>query len=275
MGGPPHATSTAAATDAEQDDNATPLVVCEALTRTYTRGREGGGWFRSESESESTAVTAVDSVSLSIAPGEIVGIAGPSGSGKSTLLHLLAGLEQPTGGSIRFEDTELSSLSDRKLTRHRLDNVGIVFQRFHLLPSLSARANVALPLLEQGVAKTTRRDRAASLLGKVGLDDRLGHTPDQLSGGEQQRVAIARALATDPTLIVADEPTGELDSATGRTVLDVLQRITDDGDRSIVVASHDDQTVSICDRVIELADGRRRRTHASDTDSQDRSQGNR
>jgi putative ABC transport system ATP-binding protein len=194
----------------------------------------------------------------------MVGIAGPSGSGKSTLLHLLAGLEAPTGGTIRFEETELSALSDRQLTRHRLNNIGIVFQRFHLLPSLSARANVALPLLEQGVGKRSRRVRAESLLEDVGLGDRLGHTPDQLSGGEQQRVAIARALATDPRLIVADEPTGELDSTTGKSVLEVLEAIPAGGDRSIVVASHDPQTLSVCDRVIELADGQQRRTYEPD-----------
>lgn len=237
------------------EESPTPLLLCESLEKTYTRGRDGSGWLRSGSDRKTT-VTAVDSVSLSIDPGEMVGIAGPSGSGKSTLLHLLAGLESPTDGTIWFEETDLASLSDRQRTRHRLNNVGIVFQRFHLLPSLSARANVALPLLEQGVGKRKRRSRAESLLEDVGLSDRLTHTPDQLSGGEQQRVAIARALATDPTVIVADEPTGELDSATGRTVLDVLGEIPAGGDRSVILASHDEQTLESCDRVIELADGR-------------------
>jgi putative ABC transport system ATP-binding protein len=206
----------------------------------------------------------VRSISFRISPGEIVGIAGPSGSGKSTLLHLLAGLESPTAGTIQFDGRNLASLSDRQLTRHRLDNVGIVFQRFHLLPSLSARANVALPLLEQGVGKRARRNRAETLLNDVGLGDRVSHTPDQLSGGEQQRVAIARSLATDPTLIVADEPTGELDTETGKTVLDVLKAIPANGDRSVVIASHDTQTLSSCDRVIELADGQKRRTYVPD-----------
>jgi putative ABC transport system ATP-binding protein len=196
-----------------------------------------------------------------------MGLAGPSGSGKSTLLHLIAGLESPTAGRIQFKETDLASLSGRQLTRHRLHNVGIVFQRFHLLPSLSARANVALPLLEQGVGKRPRRTRAVSLLEEVGLGDRVGHTPDQLSGGEQQRVAIARALATDPPLIVADEPTGELDTATGQTILEVLRQIPADGDRSVIIASHDRQTLEICDRVLELADGERNRTYSlTDTD---------
>ena len=231
------------------------LVVCDELGKTYMRGQSSGGWIRSGPDASITNVVAVDSVSFEISPGEIVGIAGPSGSGKSTLLHLLAGLESPTSGTISFENTELETLSDRQLTQHRLANIGIVFQRFHLLPSLSARANVALPLLEQGVGKRSRRSRANGLLEAVGLADRTGHTPDQLSGGEQQRVAIARALATDPTLVVADEPTGELDTTTGRTVLDVLTNVTTSGDRSLVIASHDTQTLAVCDRVIELADG--------------------
>lgn len=258
MAGPSEAVSDAV--PPQRNESETPLLVCESLNKTYTRGRDGG-WLRSRSDSEMTTVTAVDSVSIEISSGEIVGIAGPSGSGKSTLLHLLAGLESPTSGTIQFEGTELNSLSDRRRTRHRLNNVGIVFQRFHLLPSLSARANVALPLLEQGVGKRSRRSRAESLLEAVGLADRIQHTPDQLSGGEQQRVAIARALATDPTVIVADEPTGELDTQTGRTVLDVLRKIPEDGDRSIILASHDNQTLAICDRVIELADGRIHRVY--------------
>lgn len=240
------------------------LLVCDEVEKTYTRGRERKYWLRSASDSGVTEVTAVKSVSLAISPGEIVGISGPSGSGKSTLLHLIAGLEPPTTGTIEFEGTNLDALSDRQLTRHRLHNVGIIFQRFHLLPSLSAQSNVALPLLEQGKGKAARRNRAISLLEDVGLEDRISHTPDQLSGGEQQRVAIARALATNPSLIVADEPTGELDTSTGQTVLNVLQDVPADNERGVVVASHDEQTLSICDRVVELADGAIRRTYASE-----------
>lgn len=249
----------------DDTEEAPPLIVGDSIEKTYTRGRDSS-WLRSGKSRDKMTITAVDSVSLSIARGEIVGIAGPSGSGKSTLLHLLAGLELTTSGTIQFKGMDLGSLSDRQRTKYRLNNVGIVFQRFHLLPSLSARANVALPLLEQGVGKRRRRSRAESLLEDVGLGDRVQHTPDQLSGGEQQRVAIARALATDPTMIVADEPTGELDTETGCTVLDVLAKIPKEGDRSIVLASHDSQTLSICDRVIELADGQIHRVYTP-TDS--------
>lgn len=235
------------------------------LTKRYTRGQSGGGWFSSGEGDERTAVVAVDSVTLSVSLGEIVGIAGPSGSGKSTLLHLLAGLESPTVGTLQFAETDLSTLSERQLTKHRLDNIGIVFQRFHLLPSLSARGNVALPLLERGVRKKTRRTRAETLLSQVGLGDRTDHLPSELSGGEQQRVAIARALATDPKLIIADEPTGELDSTTSREILDLLTTITEDDDRAVIIASHDTATLAISDRVIELVDGKINRTYVPTT----------
>lgn len=252
----PGSRSAAQGTEPPSDD-AQPLLTCQDVTKRYTRGGGSRSWlpFRSGS-TDQLDVTAVESLSLSIQPGEIVGISGPSGSGKSTLLHLLAGLESPTSGTVRFADTELQTLSDRQRTRHRLNHVGIVFQRFHLLPSISARANVALPLLERGVGKRTRRSRAEVLLDDVGLGDRHRHTPDELSGGEQQRVAIARALATDPTLIIADEPTGELDSTTSRQILEVLKAIPETGDRAVVVASHDQQTLASADRVIELVDGR-------------------
>jgi putative ABC transport system ATP-binding protein len=199
-------------------------------------------------------VTALDGVSLSIFPGEFVGVAGPSGSGKSTLLHLLAGLDTPTEGAVHLDGTDTGSLSERGRARLRLETVGIVFQHFHLLPSLSARANVALPLVERGVGKRARHQRASDLLEEVGLGDRLGHKPGELSGGEQQRVAIARALATDPALLIADEPTGELDSTTGETVLDLLSATA--SDRAVVVASHDETVLRKTDRVIRLRDGR-------------------
>ena len=243
------------------------VLSCRDVTKRYTRGQSSdGGLLDSEAANERTIVTAVDSVSLTVAAGEMVGIAGPSGSGKSTLLHLLAGLESPTSGELRFGETSLVNLSERQLTKHRLDNVGIVFQRFHLLPSLSARANVALPLLERGVRKRTRRERAEALLSQVGLGDRIGHTPAELSGGEQQRVAIARALATDPKLIIADEPTGELDSGTSEEILDVLTAITNTGDRAVVTASHDAETLAATDRVLELVDGEINRTYSPSDD---------
>jgi putative ABC transport system ATP-binding protein len=224
------------------------IVRGEDLVREYARG--GGGFF---SSGRAPTVRAIDDVSVGVRRGEVVGIAGPSGSGKSTLLHMLAGLDVPTAGTLSIDGTDIASLSTRQRAKLRLDTIGIIFQRFHLLDSLSARANVALPLVELGHGKGTRRDRAEALLDAVGLGDRTTHKPGQLSGGEQQRVAIARALATDPALVVADEPTGELDYESGDQVLDLLVDVADD--RAVVLASHDQQALDVCDRVLGLRDG--------------------
>ena len=199
------------------------------------------------------AVRAVDGVSITVRRGEMVGIEGPSGSGKSTLLHLLAGLDLPTAGTVTLAGTDTADYGERGRARLRLEYVGIVFQRFHLLPALSARANVALPLVELGMSKSRRRERATELLEAVGLGDRITHRPGRLSGGEQQRVAIARSLATEPDLVVADEPTGELDSETGKRVLDALSDVADD--RAVVLASHDEQALAVSDRRVPLRDG--------------------
>ena len=223
-------------------------VAADAVSRSYTRG--GGGLFGG---GDAPTVQALNEVSLAVHPGEVVGIAGPSGSGKSTLLHLLAGLDVPTDGTVTVAGENVATLSGRQRARLRLDNVGIVFQRFHLLDALSARANVALPLVELGYSKGRRRERAETLLAAVGLDGRLTHKPGQLSGGEQQRVALARALASEPALVVADEPTGELDSETGERVLDLLVDIADE--QAVVLASHDQQALDVCDRVVHLRDG--------------------
>jgi len=233
---------------AASGDGTTP-VTCRDVTRTYDRrdSRLSSG--------DGDAVTALSGVSLSVDRGEVVGLAGPSGSGKSTLCHLLAALDTPTSGSVLLEGEDTSALSSGERTRRRLDRVGLVFQRFHLLPALSARGNVALPLVERGVAKTERRDRATELLESVGLGDRTDHRPGALSGGERQRVAIARALVTDPSIVVADEPTGELDTATGEQVLDRIAAASED--RAVVVASHDEQALDRADRVIRLRDGER------------------
>jgi putative ABC transport system ATP-binding protein len=225
-----------------------PAVTADSIGREYTRG--GTGFF---DRADAPTVRALDDVSLAIQRGDVVGIAGPSGSGKSTLLHLLAGLDIPTNGTVTIADTDIATVSKRQRARLRLDNVGIVFQRFHLLDALSARANVALPLVELGESKRQRREKAAVLLDAVGLGDRSGHKPGQLSGGEQQRVAIARALVTEPALVVADEPTGELDSVTGEQVLDLLVDVADE--QAVVLASHDQQALDVCDRVIHLQDG--------------------
>lgn len=193
-------------------------------------------------------------VSIEIREGEYLSISGPSGSGKTTLIHLLAALDLPSSGSVKFDGQDVSSLSKRARTRLRLDRIGLVFQRFHLLPSLTARSNVALPLVERGVDKSTRRRRATTLLERVGLGDRLTHRPSQLSGGEQQRVAIARALVNDPDFLLADEPTGELDSETGRRILDIFEELA--GDHAVVIASHDDRVAEAAGRRLRLRDGR-------------------
>ncbi|WP_277543746.1 ABC transporter ATP-binding protein [Haloarcula laminariae] len=239
-----------------QTDGAAPsspavdaIVTGDELVREYSRGG-GGGFFGS---ANAPTLRAIDEVSVAIERNEVVGIAGPSGSGKSTLLHLLAGLDVPTSGTLTIDGTDIASLSTRQRGALRLETVGIVFQRFHLLDSLSARANVAVPLLEAGHSKSARRARAEELLEAVGLADRITHKPGQLSGGEQQRVAIARALATDPALVVADEPTGELDSESGARVLELLGTAADD--RAVILASHDQQALDVCDRVIRLRDG--------------------
>ena len=223
-----------------------PAVVCSEVTRQYT---DGGGIVGAGGPT----VTALDAVSLSVSAGGVVGIAGPSGSGKSTLLHLLAGLDTPTSGTITIQGTDIASLGSRQQTQFRRDNIGMVFQRFHLLPALTARENVALPLVQSGVKRRRRRTRASELLAAVGLADRESHRPGALSGGEQQRVAIARALAADPAVVIADEPTGELDRKTGEQVLDLITDISDD--RAVVVASHDEYTLERADRVINLLDG--------------------
>ncbi len=241
--------ATASDGDSSSDDVESPTAVrLESVTHEY--GANGG---RGRSGDDRT-VTALRNVSFDVRAGDIVGLEGPSGSGKSTILHAVSGLLVPSGGAVELLDTDLTTCSNRERTRLRRRHVGIVFQRFHLLPSLSARANVALPLVQAGIPRATRRERAETLLEKVGLGDRIHHLPGELSGGERQRVAIARALVTDPDVIVADEPTGELDTATGEDVLDLLMDIG--RDRALLVASHDESTLAVADRVVTLRDGR-------------------
>ena len=225
------------------------VVTAVDVSRVYTRGRTGV--FGS---TETPRVQALAGVSVSIQPGEVVCIAGPSGSGKSTLLHLLAALDVPTSGTVTLAGEDVATHSVGSRIQLRLEHVGIVFQRFHLLPSLTARGNVAVPLVQLGWSKRKRRERATELLSAVGLDTRTTHRPGQLSGGEQQRVAIARALVTDPSLVVADEPTGELDSKSSTRVLEILRRVAGE-DQAVVIASHDPQAIDACDRVIRLRDG--------------------
>ena len=198
---------------------------------------------------------ALRGVSLAIAPGEYLAIVGPSGCGKSTLLQLLGGIDTPSGGTVEILGTRLDTLSDRELTRLRLLRLGFVFQRFHLLPVLTARENVELPMAEAGVKGPERRARARDLLAYVGLGARAEHRATQLSGGEMQRVAIARALANRPAVLLADEPTGELDAATGHAILELFGRLHRDG-TTLVVVTHDERLSDEAGRTLQMLDGR-------------------
>lgn len=200
-------------------------------------------------------VRALRGVSLSVAEREFIAVMGPSGSGKSTLLHLLGGVDVATSGSVVFLGQDFGRMSVEARARLRLRKVGLVFQRFHLLPMLTALENVELPIAALGVRRAERRDRAASLLARVGLDDRLGHRPGELSGGQRQRVAIARALANEPAVLLADEPTGELDRATSHGVLELFQRLNSEG-TTIVVATHDPELAAGASRHVKVVDGR-------------------
>jgi len=200
-------------------------------------------------------VHALRGVSLTVEPGEYVAIAGPSGSGKSTLLQILGGIDVPSSGSVEILGTRLETLGDSALTRLRLLRLGFVFQRFHLLPVLTAFENVELPMAEAGVSRSDRRERARSLLEYVGLEGRITHRPTQLSGGEMQRVAIARALANHPAVILADEPTGELDTATGAEILALFRRLNADG-TTLIVVTHDERLAAEAGRVVHMFDGR-------------------
>ena len=200
-------------------------------------------------------VHALRGVNLVIEAGDYVAIAGPSGSGKSTLLHILGGIDAPSSGQVSIEGRRLDLLSDRELTRLRLTRLGFVFQRFHLLPVLTALENVELPMAEAGISRNDRRARARELLASVGLGDRSGHRATQLSGGEMQRVAVARALANRPALLLADEPTGELDRETGQEILDLFGRVNRDG-ATLVVVTHDDRLAAQASRVVHMQDGR-------------------
>jgi putative ABC transport system ATP-binding protein len=201
------------------------------------------------------AVHALRGVSLEVRSGEYVAIAGPSGSGKSTLLQLIGGIDVPSSGVVEILGTRLDTLSDRELTRLRLTRLGFVFQRFHLLPVFTAQENVELPMAEAGLKARERRARARELLAYVGLEHRATHRATQLSGGEMQRVAIARALANGPALLLADEPTGELDAATGDEILALFSRLNRDG-TTLVVVTHDERLAAQAGRIIHMLDGR-------------------
>jgi putative ABC transport system ATP-binding protein len=201
-------------------------------------------------------VYAIQGVSLRIETGEMVGIMGPSGCGKSTLLNIIGGLMSPTHGSVLIEGVDITSLDDDGRTRMRREKIGFIFQFFNLLPTLTAAENVALPLHLLGIPAREVRERVAGMLGLVGLAQREAHLPDELSGGEQQRVAIARALATRPSVILADEPTGNLDSANGVEVLALLKNLSRHFDNTVILVTHDPRAAGMCDRIVEMRDGR-------------------
>ncbi|MBF6436266.1 ABC transporter ATP-binding protein [Nocardia cyriacigeorgica] len=200
-------------------------------------------------------VRALDGISLDIAAGEFTSIIGPSGSGKSTLLHLLGALDSPDSGSIRFQGEEIGSLDEERQSEFRRHRVGFVFQFFNLLPTLSAWENVAIPKLLDSTGLRKAKPRALELLDRVGLAERAEHRPAEMSGGQMQRVAVARSLIMDPPLILADEPTGNLDSKTGASILELLGEVAGSGN-SVVMVTHDMGAVRYCDRVITLRDGK-------------------
>src|SRR5688500_14284685 len=222
-----------------QNGNAGAVVLASDVTRRYGSG--------------DTAVDALRGVSLAIAQGKLTAVMGPSGSGKSTLMHILAGLDKPTSGSVSIAGTEITTLKDTDLTKLRRRHIGFVFQFFNLLPMLTAEENIVLPLSIAG----TKPERSffGDLIDKVGLADRLHHRPSELSGGQQQRVAIARALVSRPTVLFADEPTGNLDSTTGHEILELMRNSVDAYGQTMVMVTHDPRAAAIADRVLFLADG--------------------
>ncbi len=202
------------------------------------------------------AVTALDHVSISVETGEFVAVMGPSGCGKSTLLHLLGGLDSASDGSVLVDGQDLAGMKDEDLTRLRRRKIGFVFQFFNLIPVLTALENVALPITLDGVKQAQARTRAGEWLTRLGMAERMDHRPDQLSGGQQQRVAIARALVADPDLILADEPTGNLDTHAGDEIAETLRQVSKQWGRAVVMVTHDPRIAAYADRIIFLKDGR-------------------
>ncbi len=217
------------------------MIRLENVTREYGDGK---------------LVHALDGVSLTIDRGERVAVMGPSGSGKSTLLNLICGLDEPTTGVISIDGADIAVLDDDARTRLRREKIGMIFQTFNLLPTLSATENVALPLRLQGLSRREAEARANSMLNKVGLAGRSSHRPDELSGGERQRVAIARALIFDPPILLADEPTGNLDSHTGEEILTLLDNLHREYNTTVLMVTHNEEAAAYCDRILRLRDGR-------------------
>jgi len=218
------------------------ILVTENLTKVYGEGE--------------TAVTALDHVNMTVEAGEFVAVMGPSGCGKSTLLHLLGGLDRPTAGRVVLDGSDLAALSDDRLTMLRRRQIGFIFQFFNLIPILTAAENASLPLLLDGTKAGEARAEAKKWLERLGLGDRLGSRPDQLSGGQQQRVAIARALVSEPALVLADEPTGNVDTRAGEEIAGLLRQAVTDWKQTVLMVTHDPRIAAYSDRIVFLKDGR-------------------
>lgn len=220
---------------------ANPLIHTESLSRHFQMGEQ--------------TVRALDEVDVAIQSGEFLAVMGPSGSGKSTLLYLIGGLDRPTNGRIWVEGRDIAALDENELAAYRMRDIGFIFQAFHLIPTMTALENVMFPMLFAQTAPEQRKTRAADLLERVGLGERLHHKPTELSGGQQQRVAVARALANDPPLILADEPTGNLDSHSGAEIMGLLAHLHREEGRTVIIVSHDPTVTNYTTRAIHLKDG--------------------
>ena len=219
-----------------------PLIECRQLTRQYRKGE--------------SVITPLDHLDLDVDAGTFLALMGPSGSGKTTLLNLIAGIDRPTSGSLKVGDVELSTLSRGRLAAWRSEYVGYVFQLYNLIPVLTAYENVELPLLLHDMSASDRHEKVVTALDLVGLSDRHDHFPRQLSGGQEQRVAIARAIVTDPKILVADEPTGDLDAASAISVMNLLKRLHEELGKTLIMVTHDPKTATFADRTLHLEKGR-------------------
>jgi len=223
------------------NDSAVPMVLIEGLTKSYRRGGQ--------------IVPVLTGINLTVAAGEFIALMGPSGSGKSTLLNLIAGIDKPTGGTLVVDGLDIATLSESELADWRARNVGFIFQFYNLLPVLSAYENVELPLMLTGLSAKARQEHVLTALEMVGLTERMSHYPSELSGGQQQRVAIARAIITDPTIIVADEPTGDLDRVSAAEVLGLIDRLNRELGKTIIMVTHDQRAASAARRLVHLDKG--------------------
>lgn len=218
------------------------MIACKSISKSYTKGKN--------------VVTPLENLDLTVARGEFLALMGPSGSGKTTLLNLISGIDQPTTGRLEIDGENVAEFSRKQLTKWRARKVGYIFQLYHLIPVLTAFENVELPLLITSLSRAERRKKAEAALELVGLKDRSHHTPSELSGGQEQRVAIARALVADPALLVADEPTGDLDRESATRILELLQSLSREHGKTIVMVTHDARAAAAADRTLHLEKGK-------------------